>query len=75
MRETYWRVTARKLDDNINNESSSTPDLQEEVVSLKLNNETHKDTIKELKEELDTLRQENENKQQMTKFYFMMKTK
>jgi len=75
VRETYWRVTARKLDDNINNESSSTPDLQEEVVSLKLNNETHKDTIKELKEELDTLRQENENKQQMTKFYFMMKTK
>ena len=34
VRETYWKVTARKLDDNINNESSSTPDLQEEVVSL-----------------------------------------
>jgi len=70
-------VKARKLADNINNESSSTPDLQEEVVSLKLNlnNETHKDTIKELKQELDTLRQENKNMEQMTKFYFMMKTK
>ena len=70
-------MKARKLADNINNESSSTPDLQEEVVSLKLNlnNETHKDTIKELKQELDTLRQENKNMEQMTKFYFMMKTK